>query len=341
MSHPSARPDPRLADETAAEWLLRRDAGLDVEQDPAFVAWRDADAANADAWTHAIAIWAASDRPASDDPLIAALRRDALQARPQRLPALAALAASLVLIVGAALFAWPQLAPRPAGPGGLSAPPADAPATFANGGGAPNSYALADGSRVTLNANSAIAVAFDDRRRAVRLLRGQAFFSVARDAAARPFSVAAGTRTITDIGTEFDVRLGGPSITVTLVKGAVAVSGAQHGRSTTLDSPGAQLAAAPGKPDAVATVDLAQALSWRTPMLAFSDRPLADALDEVNRYGGPPARVVDASVAALPVSGQFRAGDPSRFANALTAAYPLSVRARPDGGSDLARRDGR
>jgi ferric-dicitrate binding protein FerR (iron transport regulator) len=56
----------------------------------------------------------------------------------------------------------------------------------------------------------------------------------------------------------------------------------------------------------------------------------------VNRYGGPQARVVGAT--DVRVSGAFRAGDPARFAHALAEVYPLSVRARPDGGADIAPR---
>lgn len=337
MSHPVARPDGRAdADEAAAMWLLRRDAGQDVERDPAFIAWLEGVPGAAGAWTHATAIWQAAGRPASDDPLLTALRRDALRARPDRRPLMAAAAAAAVAVVAVGL-AWTEFAPRIGTPAAQPGPPADAAATFAVAASAPNSFALPDGSRVTLNANSAIAVGYEGRSRAVRLLRGQAYFSVVHDPQ-RPFTVATQTRTITDLGTEFDVQLRGPAMTVTLAKGAVAVSAPPGRAPVTLSSPGQQLFAAPGQADAVTQVDLTEALSWRTGMLEFSETRLADAVSEVNRYGGAPAKVVDPAAASLPVTGQFRAGDPTRFANALAAAYPLSVRPRSDGGVDIASR---
>lgn len=335
MNHPVLQPDPRaVAEDAAAEWLLRRDAGQDVERDPGFIAWRDGAPDNAVAWAHATAIWQAAERPSGKDPLFAALRRDALQARPDRRPILAAVAAVAIVAVG---LAWTQLSPRlaalPAQPG----PPAEAAPTFAVAGGAPNSFALPDGSRVTLNANSAIAIDYRADSRAVRLLRGQAYFSVVHDQR-RPFTVAAQTRTITDLGTEFDVRLGGETLTVTLAQGAVAVSAQPGGDDVKLATPGQQLIAAPARADTVTRVGLTEALSWRSPLLEFSETPLTDAVAQVNRYGGPSAKVADPAVASLRVTGQFRAGDPTRFARSLAAAYPVSVRTRGDGGADIAAR---
>jgi len=338
MTHPLAQADQvAAAEEAAALWLLRRDDGQDVERDPRFVAWRDGAPENARAWAHAATIWHAAGQPSSDDPLFAALRRDALQARPDRRPFMAvaaAIAAVAILTVG---LAWPQLAPRfttaPAQPG----PAADAAPTFTVAAGAPDSFALPDGSRVTLNANSAIAVDYRADSRAVRLLRGQAYFSVVHDAR-RPFTVAARTRTITDLGTEFDVRLGGETLTVTLAKGAVAVSALPGRNAVRLSAPGQQLIAEGARADTVARVDLTDVLSWRTRLLEFSETPLAQAVAEVNRYGGPTARIADPAAASLPVSGQYRAGDPTRFAQSLAEVYPVDVRTRRDGGADIATR---
>ncbi len=66
-------------------------------------------------------------------------------------------------------------------------------------------------------------------------------------------------------------------------------------------------------------MDLTEALSWRSPLLEFSETPLTDAVAQVNRYGGPSAKVADPAVASLRVTGQFRAGDPTRFASSLAA----------------------
>ncbi|RRN63968.1 FecR family protein [Caulobacter sp. 602-1] len=329
------RTDPLTAEDAAAEWLLRREAGHDIERDPGFVAWRDGAVEHAKAWGHATALWDLVDGPVADDPLFAALRRDALQARPQR-PAWTIAAIAAAVVVGVALVAVPWIRDMFDGRS-LVAPQPSSASTYASGE-VPETIALADGSRVTLAANAAIAVDDQTGRRAVRLLRGEAYFSVVHDAG-RPFEVAAGGRTITDLGTEFDVRLDDGAITVTLAKGAVALPPAGgSGQALLLVRPGQQVTAAPGRADRVGQADLAEALAWRKPLLDFSSTPLSEAAAAVNRYGGGRVGILDPSVAAIRISGQYRAGDPVRFARSVADAYGLKVRMAADGAAEIVAR---
>src|SRR3546814_15209448 len=59
---------------------------------------------------------------------------------------------------------------------------------------------LRDGSAVTLNSNSEIAVDFDEGIRHVRLLRGEALFDVAKDSR-RPFVVEADSTRVPSVAT--------------------------------------------------------------------------------------------------------------------------------------------
>jgi len=335
MIHAIVRTDPSTAEDAAAEWLLRREAGHDIERDPGFVAWRDGAVEDTKAWSHATAIWDLVDGPVADDPLFAALRRDALQARPER-PTWPIAAMAAAVVVGVALVAVPRMRGMFDGRS-LVAPQPSSAATYASGG-VPRTIALADGSRVTLAANTAIAVDHQTRRRAVRLLRGEAYFSVVHDSA-RPFEVTAAGRTITDIGTEFDVRLDHRAMTVTLAKGAVALSPAGgSGPALLLARPGQQVTAEQGRADRVGQADLADALAWRKPLLDFSSTPLSEAAGAVNRYGGGRVKILDPRVAAIRISGQYRAGDPARFARAVADAYGLKVRMAADGAAEIVAR---
>ncbi len=90
---------------------------------------------------------------------------------------------------------------------------------------------LADGSRLTLNTNTLLAVKLTPQRRDVYLRRGEAHFEVVHDAS-RPFFVHAGDAVISDVGTQFEVRLESDrDIDVLVAQGEVEVRGLAAGRT--------------------------------------------------------------------------------------------------------------
>ncbi|HYE37039.1 FecR family protein [Methylocaldum sp.] len=82
---------------------------------------------------------------------------------------------------------------------------------------------LPDGSRATLNADSAVALRFEDSVRRIELLRGEAFFEVAKDTA-RPFVVASGEGETKAVGTTFTVRQSKEKTEVAMLEGVVEAS---------------------------------------------------------------------------------------------------------------------
>lgn len=336
LLHDSGPSGALSADETVAFWLVKRDRGAALAREPAFVSWLAASKDNAAAWERGVALW---DRlEIGDDLLLEAMRRDALSARRplgRSLPwSLAAACAAIILVIGG--IGWWTFAPVPTSEASGQLITANAMPTFVTAVGAPSTFALPDGSQVTLDTDSALAVDFRRGYRAVRLLRGQAFFSVVHDPD-RPFTADIEGQTVIDLGTDFVARIDGQTVSVTLVKGSLAVSSSNARQRETL-TPGQKLEAAPGVSDHVTMVDLDQALAWRTGYLEFRDEPLDHALAEMNRYGGSPARVADASLRAVRVNGRFRTGNPTLFARALSELYPLRLVNRPDGGVDIDRR---
>lgn len=71
--------------------------------------------------------------------------------------------------------------------------------------GASQSITLDDGSIVQLNSNTELQVRCSRRNRIVRLIRGEAFFQVAKDPG-RPFIVETKGRQVEAVGTQFSVR---------------------------------------------------------------------------------------------------------------------------------------
>ncbi len=143
---------------------------------------------------------------------------------------------------------------------------------------------LEDGSELQLNASSAIAVDFTDKRRTIRLLRGQAFFQVAH-ATERPFTVVAGAARVTAVGTAFDVRYGDDDTEVTVTENAVQVelNGDKSGSIRVEQGEQASYDYAK-KQTIVSPIDGLLALAWKRGQVVVDNAPLSYVVEEMNRH---------------------------------------------------------
>jgi transmembrane sensor len=192
---------------------------------------------------------------------------------------------------------------------------------------------MSDGSRVTLNTDSALRVALDAHERLIELDHGEAFFEVAHDAA-RPFIVKAGNKRIVAVGTQFAVRYEGENVRVSVFEGTVRFETDRPARGTApreQSEPPLLLAAgtiARAEHDAVlvqktGAAEIEQSLTWRTGILTFRDTPLADAVAEFNRYNTRKIVIEDPAIAAVEVGGIFRATNLDPFVHLLEEAFPI------------------
>jgi transmembrane sensor len=286
------------AHDAATAWWVRRDAGpLSREEDRAFAAWLAADAAHASAYDEIVALCGE----------VRALRPRAAATkapRRRRIVAATALAASLA---GVAAFDQLALVLR-----------ADA----RTGVGETRVIRLDDGSRVTLAGRSAVAFHYDERRRAVTLLEGEAFFEAAPDAA-RPFVVTAAGASVTALGTAFDIALGAAGAQVSVAEHAVSVESGgsmvrvEEGRRT------AFVEGAPASPPSPTAVD--DRTAWRRGRLIFVDRPLGEVVDILARYHRGYVVVADDALRRLRVTGVFDAKDPIGALRAIEASLDLDA----------------
>lgn len=200
---------------------------------------------------------------------------------------------------------------------------------------------LADGSRVELNAQSALVVALSPAERRVRLASGQAFFRVHRDPA-RPFIVETPAGSVRVTGTEFDVRTEtGTMLEVTVAHGAVTVLPGAAGTADFELTAGDQLTAGPGGTNrqALDPAALARVLAWREGYVVFAGTPLREALGQFARYHGRDL-TVSPEVATLRLGGRFSLDDLPGFLSALEAALPVRVRHAADGSVTVGPRTG-
>lgn len=267
-------------------------------------------------------------------PEIQALRGETLKRVRQRKSrpapswrAAAPLAASLLLVLG--IGGWTAMETLPDAPTLVQSPSAGERIHTAIGQRA--EVTLADGSKLVLNTNSEVKVAFDDSKRRVALLRGQAWFEVAKDPE-RPFVVAAAGREITALGTAFDVRVDRGRLEVMLVEGRVRVarpalpSRPADTADAVMLAPRQMLVVHEKGLDLRKLADTAPVESWRSGLLIFDDQPLAQAVGEFNRYAARPLRVADPDTGAIRISGAFRIGDDRAFLGALAAGFGVDAR---------------
>lgn len=228
-----------------------------------------------------------------------------------------AVAAVTILIGGAGLLFWLKTAVTPV--------------RYVTAIGERQTDVLADGSRVTLNTDSAIEVRFTRGRRNVDLQRGEAQFEVAHDAS-RPFVVRTGMGTVTALGTRFQVRRDADDAVVTLLQGSVAVTQGPDRRTLVPDEQ-ARLSDKGGI--AVRTVDPAQVSGWLDGWLHFDDATLGEVVAEANRYSPRKLRLADPALARLRLQGNFRTGDTASIAAVAAALLPVRVEER---GSEIVLR---
>jgi transmembrane sensor len=210
--------------------------------------------------------------------------------------------------------------------------------------GEQRSVLLADGSRVTLNTASTIAVNLHKGRRQVRLTQGEALFEVAHDAA-RPFSVRAGNALLKDLGTQFNVDMRSNGTTVTVVEGQVAVNSMANestGTQTDNSGPGRVEPLILGANDRVVVtsagvgapergVSVASSVAWTQRQLMFEHRPLSEVAEEFNRYNKDRIDIDSAELKRQEVTGVFEAKDPASFVAFLSSIPGVEIRQGANG----------
>ena len=207
---------------------------------------------------------------------------------------------------------------------------------YATGRGETRLVPLADGSTITLNTDSRIAVTIHGARRTARLIEGEALFKVAAGRA--PFLVEAGDISVRAARAMFALcRIEARPLQIRVCEGDVRLArGAADGH--VLRANREAILAADGRliERAVTPEALQRALAWQEGMLSFEDMPLRQAAAEFARYSERRIAIADPRVAAETVTGRYAANDPEGFARAVALSLDLHMQATP-GGIVLAR----
>lgn len=190
--------------------------------------------------------------------------------------------------------------------------------------------ALPDGTRVTLNTGSAIAVRYGAAERRVVMLSGEIAIATATDPAppaggqSRPFRVETAQGLLRALGTRFTVRQHEGRSDVSVQEGAVEIHPADAAAPTLTLHAGQRASFTRADAGPAVAADILDT-AWRQGMLVVHDMPLAAFLDELSRYRRGRLSCASA-VADLRVSGIFPLADTDQVLDTLPHLLPVTVR---------------
>jgi transmembrane sensor len=195
--------------------------------------------------------------------------------------------------------------------------------TWRTGFGETRRIELADGVRVTLNADTAVRAP----RLPIlptRLLKGEAWFD-ARRADGTALVVAAGRGRFETAGGAFILRRGAAGEIVQPTHGGVVAW--RPGEPSSRAAPDQRLTLAPGRPPRLEPDALGarRSLAWRDGRIVLRGETLGYAMAEFNRYNALQIVIEDADLALEPVTGAFDARDPTGFTEAVARQLGAEV----------------
>jgi transmembrane sensor len=201
--------------------------------------------------------------------------------------------------------------------------------------------ALPDGSTLALNTDSVVEVSLQAGSRDLRLLRGEAHFTVAHDPS-RPFMVTVGNHTVRAVGTAFDVRLrDANALDVLVTEGVVRLGQTEGGQPAATELAAGQLLQidTQGRTHVQKLDSSGQSawLAWRDGMLLFEGETLQAALDEFSRYTSDRFSIADPQLRGMRIGGYFPAGNTNALLTVLNKNFGLAAHRGADGRWLIAR----
>jgi len=224
-------------------------------------------------------------------------------------------------------------------------------------------FKLAEGSRVTLDADSELHVELTPERRSLQLTHGEVYFNVAKNAR-RPFTVRAGNAEVRAVGTAFNVRMTDGRTVVAVTEGKVQVTSDAEmiPVETQTRSSGKAVQGAPKKQAAprvhAAQVSAGEAVSyltdaglselpaaeaslattWLKGRRQYRNEPLRYVLADIDRYTGKQIAIADNATGDLPFTGTLDLDNSDAWLKGLAVALPVTISESPNGQMFIATR---
>ncbi|MFP4138339.1 MAG: FecR domain-containing protein [Halomonas sp.] len=198
-------------------------------------------------------------------------------------------------------------------------------AQYRTGVGETRTFTLEDGTRLLLNTDSAVDVAFTSQERRIHLHQGEILIHTGEESPRRDFVVETRFGQLKALGTSFNVRQCEHHAQVAVLEGDVEARAAGGGlpqpvgagQQARFDATRAEV------PEPLQPSDV----SWRDSKLVAQGMRVADFVEEIGRYR-PGFTLHDAAVADLTISGVFSTQDTDRALQSLADSLPVALEYR-------------
>ena len=185
---------------------------------------------------------------------------------------------------------------------------------------------LPDQSVASLNTDSHVEVAVTPKVRRVVLVKGEAWFSVAKDPE-KPFVVEVDDVRVKAVGTAFSVRRKSSGVEVIVTEGTVATWREDLHVEPKLIQAGEEAFVSTTTPliDVSANAGAEARLAWRDGNIVLQNDTLADAAAEFNRYNTRKIVVADPALLQKRFVGVYHVDQPGQFAEAVKMLLNIPV----------------
>ena len=180
---------------------------------------------------------------------------------------------------------------------------------------------LDDGTRVTMDARSALSDRTLDHPRQAELLRGRIL--IEGGCLPGALTLRAGRVKVHTTDTSLDIDRQEAGVTVTTLDGGadVSIDGIRH----RMPEESRLRIGSEGLQGGIQPVDVAAETAWRRGKLIFDGRELSDLVTEIERYRGGRILIADEALARLQVTGIFDLSDPDGMLDSMALSLPLRI----------------
>jgi transmembrane sensor len=214
--------------------------------------------------------------------------------------------------------------------------------TLATARGEFRRVALADTSVASINSSSRLEVKLTRDKRQITLVKGEAWFEVAKDKT-KPFVVEAGDVRVRAVGTAFGVRRFKDGAEVLVTEGTVEV---WTGNAKALLTAG-QRSFVPYRTAQITVArqpqEIQRKLAWREGKLIFTRQTLGEAVADFNRYSAKKIIISDPALETRRIFGQYQIDAAEQFAKDIGAYLNVPIEVSLDsiviGAKDGARKN--